>query len=289
MNWINKLIKRNHDTTEVLQTKDIPSNLWVRCNSCSSMIFKKDLIKNQMVCSNCDYHFFLNVKDRFKSIFDSHDYIEIELPSSIKDPLKFKDTTKYSDKLKAYKSKTQYSDAIAVAMGKINNVLSIVSVMNFDFMGGSMGSEVGEGIVFGINEAIKKKCPFIIFTASGGARMQEGMFSLMQMAKTSIAIEKLKEANLPYIVVLCNPTTGGVTASFAMLGDIHIAEKNAIIGFAGKRVIEQTIRKKLPDGFQTAEYLLEHGMVDYVSHRHNLKLVLGNILDIIMNKNIKIN
>ncbi len=285
MNWINKLIKKNSDSIKI--KKDIPDNLWIRCNSCNSILFKKDLIKNNMVCTNCNYHFFLNVNKRLQSIFDNEDFILLSLPQAIKDPLKFKDKDKYIDKLKSYKEKTNHSDAIVSAMGKINNVLSIASVMNFEFLGGSMGSEVGDGIVYSIEEAIKQKCPFIIFTASGGARMQEGMFSLMQMAKTSIAVEKLKEANLPYIVVLCNPTTGGVTASFAMLGDIHIAEKGAVIGFAGARVIEQTIRKKLPEGFQSAEYLLEHGMVDYVSHRKNLKTILGTILDLLINKTSK--
>jgi acetyl-CoA carboxylase carboxyl transferase subunit beta len=286
MNWINKLIKKNSDSQKT-KIKNIPDNLWIRCNSCNSIVFKKDLIKNHMVCTNCAYHFFLDVNSRLSSIFDNEDFIPLSLPASVKDPLKFKDKEKYIDKLKSYKNKTNQSDAIVSAMGKINKVLSIVSVMNFEFLGGSMGSEVGEGIVYSIEEAIKQKCPFIIFTASGGARMQEGMFSLMQMAKTTIAVEKLKEANLPYIVVLCNPTTGGVTASFAMIGDIHIAEKGAVIGFAGARVIEQTIRKTLPQGFQSAEYLLEHGMVDYVCSRKNLKATLGTILDLLIHKHRK--
>jgi acetyl-CoA carboxylase carboxyl transferase subunit beta len=281
MNWISNLIKKNVRNQPI---KDIPNDLWTKCPSCETMIFKKELIKNNRVCATCDYHFYVPVVERLKSLFDNQDYILLNLPLAIKDPLKFKDKEKYSDKLKNYQNKTHQNDAIISGYGKINNVSALVSVMNFEFLGGSMGSAVGEAIVFSIEEAIKKKCPFIIVSSSGGARMQEGMFSLMQMAKTTIAIEKLKEENLPYIVILANPTTGGVTASFAMLGNIHLAEKGAIIGFAGARVIEQTIRKKLPHGFQTAEYLLEHGMVDYVSHRKDLTKILGNILNLLVNK-----
>lgn len=281
MNWISNLIKKNVKTEIV---KDIPDNLWTKCPNCETMIFKKELVKNNRICQSCDYHFYVPVLDRLRSLFDNQDYVLLNLPSGIKDPLKFKDKEKYADKLKAYQQKTHQHDALISGYGKINNISTMVSVMNFEFLGGSMGSSVGESIVYSIHEAIKKKCPYVIVTSSGGARMQEGMFSLMQMAKTTIAIEQLKDANLPYIVILANPTTGGVTASFAMLGDIHIAEKGAIIGFAGARVIEQTIRKKLPTGFQTAEYLLEHGMVDHVSHRKNLTTTLGTILNILVNK-----
>jgi acetyl-CoA carboxylase carboxyl transferase subunit beta len=289
MNWINKLINKSHDKPTAAgavqtQAKDIPDNLWLKCPNCSTLLFKKDLEKNNQVCTNCDHHFFLAVEKRLESLFDDGKYIKIELPKGVEDPLKFKDKEKYIDKLKVYRQKTGYEDAFIAGYGKIGGNFVVVGAMNFAFMGGSMGSAVGEGFFFAANFAITKGVPFVVVSASGGARMQEGMISLMQMAKTTIAVEMLGEKKLPYIVVLANPTTGGVTASFAMLGDIHIAEQGATIGFAGARVIEQTIRKKLPEGFQTAEYLLAHGMVDTVVHRRDLKSVLENTIDILVNK-----
>ncbi len=284
MNWINKLINKKEFESE--QKKDIPDDLWIKCPSCSNLLFKKNLVKNLQVCSFCAYHFFLPVQDRLESLFDNGKYIKIELPKGLDDPLKFRDKEKYIEKIKAYRKKTGQYDALVAGYGKIGDNFSVIAVMNFAFIGGSMGTAVGEGFVSAASFAIQKKCPFIIVAASGGARMQEGMFSLMQMPKTIVAIEMLKDAKLPYIVILSNPTTGGVTASFAMLGDIHIAEKGATIGFAGARVIEQTIRKKLPEGFQTAEYLLEHGMVDIVVHRNDLRSTLANIIDILTNTKI---
>lgn len=281
MNWITGLIKK----TSVKSTqKDIPENLWVKCPECSSLTFRKDLVKNNQICPTCDYHFLLPVKARFNLLFDNHNYINVPLPKVKEDPLKFKGKDKYIDKLRIYQEKSPYPDALITAYGKINEVTTVLSIMDFTFMGGSMGTALGEGFVKSVDVAIAKKAPFVIVTASGGARMQEGMLSLMQMAKTTIAINKLKQAKLPYVVLLTSPTTGGVTASFAMLGDIQIAEKGATIGFAGARVIEQTMRKKLPEGFQTAEYLLEHGMLDIVVHRNDLKTKLGTILDLLMNK-----
>lgn len=285
MNWINKLISKTADSKSVeTQIKDIPDNLWMKCPNCLTLLFKKDLMKNDQVCNNCDHHFFLPVEKRLELLFDDGKYITIDLPKGLEDPLKFKDKEKYIDKIKSYRKKTGHEDGFIAGYGKIDGNFVVVGVMNFAFMGGSMGSAVGEGFLSAVNFAITKKVPFVVVSASGGARMQEGMISLMQMVKTTIAVEMLKDNKLPYIVVLSNPTTGGVTASFAMLGDIHIAEQGAMIGFAGARVIEQTIRKKLPEGFQTAEYLLEHGMVDLVVHRKNLKSSLGNILDILVNK-----
>ncbi len=285
MNWINKLRNKTVDYASAgTKLKDIPDNLWLKCPNCSALLFKKDLIKNDEVCTNCEYHFFLPVEKRLELLFDDSKYIKIDLPKGLEDPLKFKDKGKYIDRIKEYRKKTGQEDAFIAGYGKINGNFAVIGVMNFFFMGGSMGSAFGEGFVASVNFAIEKKVPFVIVSASGGARMQEGMISLMQMAKTSIAVEMLNENKLPYIVILSHPTTGGVTASFAMLGDIHIAEPKAMIGFAGARVIEQTIRKKLPEGFQTAEYLLDRGMVDMVVHRKNLKLELGNIIDIMVNK-----
>ncbi|MDR0483979.1 MAG: acetyl-CoA carboxylase, carboxyltransferase subunit beta [Alphaproteobacteria bacterium] len=286
MNWINKLINKSQEksTNTQAKAKDIPDNLWLKCPNCLTLLFKKDLEKNNQVCTNCDYHFFLPVEKRLESLFDEGKYIKIDLPKGLEDPLKFKDKEKYIDKIKVYRQKTGYNDAFIAGYGKINGNFVVVGVMNFAFIGGSMGSAVGEGFLFAVEFAINKAAPFVVVSSSGGARMQEGMVSLMQMAKTTVAVEMLAEKKLPYIVVLTNPTTGGVTASFAMLGDIHIAESGATIGFAGARVIEQTIRKKLPDGFQTAEYLLEHGMVDLVVKRSELKATLGNVIDILVNK-----
>lgn len=281
MSWLTNLISKKSKATVA---KDIPEDLWIKCPQCATLIFKKDLAKRQEVCPNCDYYFFLPVQLRLQSLFDDGKYMVLQLPEGLRDPLKFKDKEKYSDRIKAYRTKTGYSDALIAGYGKIGFTAVVVAAMNFRFMGGSMGTAVGEGFVKAAEHAIEKKCPFVVVTASGGARMQEGMYSLMQMPKTTVIIEKLKRKSLPYIVVLTNPTTGGVTASFAMLGDIHIAEKGATIGFAGARVIEQTIKRKLPDGFQTAEYLKDHGMVDIVVERKNLKSLLENVLDILVHK-----
>ncbi len=283
MNWITNLIQKK--PSNIANIKDIPSNLWIKCPSCSTLLFKKDLEKNLHVCNHCEYHFFLPVEKRLELLFGPN-YCKIDLPSGLEDPLKFKDIEKYSSRLKRYRESTSHNDAIIAGYGKIGLVSSVVAVMNFEFMAGSMGTAVGEGFVAALDYAITKKVPFIVCSCSGGARMQEGMLSLMQMAKTTVAVEKLKEAGLPYIVLLTHPTTGGVTASFAMLGDIHITEPHATIAFAGARVIEQTIRKKLPEGFQTAEFLLEHGMVDLVCERSALKEKLASILEVLIKKEI---
>ena len=282
MNWITNLI--NKKIPEGENKKDIPNGLWLTCPGCNTLLFKKDLAKNNVVCASCDHYFYLPAEKRLELLFNDGKYLKLKLPNGLNDPLKFKGKEKYSAKLKQNREKTGQIDSIIAGYGKIGLVNSIVAVMNFEFMGGSMGTYFGEGFVHAAEEAIKKKCPFIVVTSSGGARMQEGVFSLMQMPKTTVAVEKVKDAGLPYIVILVNPTTGGVTASFAMLGDIHIAEQGATIAFTGARVIEQTIRKKLPQGFQTSEYLLDHGMVDIVEPRHKIKDTLANILNLIINK-----
>ena len=250
------------------------------------MLFSKELKDSHYVCTSCGHHLRLYVEKRFKLLFDDEQYTLVELPSVQDDPLKFKDIQKYSDRLKSNRKKTGCEDAIQVARGKIGNIASVVAAMDFSFMGGSMGVAVGEGIVKAAKLALQDKEPLITVAASGGARMQEGMLSLMQMARTTAAINELKEAGIPYISILTDPTTGGVSASFAMLGDVNIAEKGCLIGFAGQRVIEQTIHEKLPEGFQRAEYLLEHGMVDMVVERAKMKEELVKVLQI-LTANIK--
>ena len=280
MSWLTNYVKPK--LRKVLNPKDTPDNLWHKCKNCGQMIFQKEFIANQYVCAHCDHHDRVPPKDRFDNLFDNGSYDLIALPSVNQDPLKFRDTKRYSERLKAARNTTGDEDAIKVGVGKIGGVTTVVAIQNFFFMGGSMGMAVGEGFIAGAKEALKIKAPFVILTASGGARMQEGILSLMQMPRTTVAIQMLRDAGLPYIVVLTDPTTGGVSASYAMLGDLHISEPGAMIGFAGKRVIEQTIREKLPERFQTAEYLQEHGMVDLVVHRHELKEKLGSVLAMLM-------
>ncbi len=246
------------------------------------MIFHKEFVANQYVCAHCDCHDRVPPKNRFDALFDNSNYTLLDLPEVKIDPLKFKDTKKYTDRLKAARSATGDTDAIKVAVGKIGGVDTVVGVQNFFFMGGSMGMALGEAIITAAKEALKLGVPFVLHTASGGARMQEGILSLMQMPRTTVALQMLKDAGLPYIVVLTDPTTGGVSASYAMLGDIHIAEPGAMIAFSGARVIEQTIGEKLPDGFQRAEYLRDHGMVDLVVHRHQMNEEIGKVLSLLM-------
>jgi acetyl-CoA carboxylase carboxyl transferase subunit beta len=246
------------------------------------MIFHRDLDANQDVCSHCDHHFRVGPEFRFKALFDEGSWTRIELPKAPIDPLRFRDRKRYSERLKEAQSKTGQSDAIEAAHGRIGGVPAVVAVMNFDFMAGSMGCALGEGLLAAARLAVLQEAAFVVVTASGGARMQEGALSLMQMPRSTIAIEEVKEVGLPYITILTDPTTGGVTASFAMLGDIAIAEPGARIGFAGRRVIEQTIRESLPEDFQTSEYLLEHGMIDMVVHRLELGAMLARILRILM-------
>lgn len=278
MNWLTEIVRPKIKKTT---PKEIADNLWVRCPNCNQMLFSKELKNSHYVCTACGHHLRLYVEKRFKLLFDDEKYTMIALPVVTEDPLKFKDIQKYSDRLKSNRKKTGCEDAIQVAQGKIGGIESVVAAMDFSFMGGSMGIAVGEGIVKAAKIALKNKQPLITVAASGGARMQEGMLSLMQMARTTAAINELKEAGIPFISILTDPTTGGVSASFAMLGDVNIAEKGCLIGFAGQRVIEQTIHEKLPEGFQKAEYLLEHGMVDMVVSRENMKSELVKVLKVL--------
>ncbi len=277
MNWLTNFVKPK--LSSLVKRKDVPEKLWNNCVSCGNMIHHKDLKQNLYVCINCNYHFRMSAEDRIKLFFEDGDFNEISPDKISDDPLKFKDKKKYKDRLKEYRRKTNRDDAFILIKGKIKDREIISGLMNFEFMGGSMGRAVGGAIVKGAKIAIEKKLPYVIVTSSGGARMQEGIVSLMQMPRTIAAVDLLNENNIPYIVVLTEPTTGGVTASFAMLGDITIAEQGATIGFAGKRVIQDTIREELPIDFQKAEYLKDHGMVDIVSHRKDLKETLYKVLD----------
>ena len=283
MSWLTEIVRPKIKKTT---PKEIADNLWVRCPNCNQMLFSKELKDSHYVCTACGHHLRLYVEKRFKLLFDDEKYTLVNLPSVQDDPLKFKDIQKYADRLKSNRKKTGCEDAIQVVRGKIGKIDSVVAAMDFSFMGGSMGIAVGEGIVKAAKLALKDKQPLITVAASGGARMQEGMLSLMQMARTTAAINELKEAGIPFISILTDPTTGGVSASFAMLGDVNIAEKGCLIGFAGQRVIEQTIHEKLPEGFQRAEYLLEHGMVDMVVDRAHMKEELVKVLSV-LTANIK--
>jgi len=276
MNWLTNFVKPK--LSSLVKRRDVPNKLWNNCVSCGNMIHHKDLNDNLRVCMNCDYHFRMTAEDRIKLFFKNNEYDEIKLDKISDDPLNFKDKKKYKDRLKEYRKKTNRDDAFILLQGKIEDKEIIIGLMNFEFMGGSMGRAVGGAIVKGAKIAVEKKLPYIVVTSSGGARMQEGIISLMQMPRTIAAVDMLNENKIPYIVILTEPTTGGVTASFAMLGDITIAEKGATIGFAGKRVIQDTIREELPIDFQKAEYLKEHGMVDIVSHRKDLRENLYKVL-----------
>jgi acetyl-CoA carboxylase carboxyl transferase subunit beta len=255
----------------------MPENLWVKCPETGQMIYYKDLEANQFVVPGSNYHMRMSAKARLAALFDGGDYETLPLPDVPLDPLKFRDERRYSDRLKDARNKTSLSDAVLVGAGRLDGQRLVAAAQDFDFMGGSLGTAAGEAVIAGMRAAVKRGVPFILFAASGGARMQEGILSLMQMPRTTVAVQELRESKLPYIVVLTHPTTGGVTASYAMLGDVHIAEPGALIGFAGPRVIEQTIREQLPNGFQRAEYLLDHGMVDMVVHRHTLRDTLSRI------------
>tara|TARA_Y100001970_G_scaffold105869_1_gene132609 strand:+ start:13838 stop:14680 length:843 start_codon:yes stop_codon:yes gene_type:complete len=277
MNWLTNFVKPK--LSALVKRKDVPENLWQNCPSCGNMIHHKDLKENLRVCNTCNHHFRMSADDRINLLFSKEETQEIELDKISDDPLNFSDKKKYKDRLKEYRKKTKREDAFILLNTKIGKSNIVCGLMNFAFMGGSMGRAVGGAIVKGAKTALEKKCPFIIFTSSGGARMQEGIISLMQMPRTVAAVELLNQNKIPYIVVLTEPTTGGVTASFAMLGDITIAEQGSTIGFAGKRVIQDTIREELPIDFQKAEYLKEHGMVDMVCHRKDLKRNLENIIN----------
>ena len=276
MNWLTNFVKPK--LSSLVKRKEVSEKLWSNCISCGNMIHHKDLTENLRVCMNCDYHFRMSAEDRIKLFFTEGEYNEISTDKISDDPLNFSDKKKYKDRLKEYRKKTSREDAFILLEGKINDKGLVIGLMNFEFMGGSMGRAVGGSIVKGAKISVEKKLPYAIVTSSGGARMQESIISLMQMPRTIAAIDMLNDNKIPYIVILTEPTTGGVTASFAMLGDITIAEKGATIGFAGKRVIQDTIREELPIDFQKAEYLKEHGMVDIVSHRKNLRDTLYNVL-----------
>ncbi len=281
MNWLTNLIRPK--IRSIVGQKDVPDNLWQKCPSCEGMLFHRDLAENMNVCNHCGHHLKISVAERLHLLFDGP-YKRVDVPSVPQDPLKFKDKKKYTDRLKDAQVKTGEKDAIIVAEGEIGGMPVVVAAFNFDFMGGSMGAAVGEGIVRAAETAVARNAALLAIPASGGARMQEGMISLIQLPRSVIAVRMVKDSGLPYIVLLTDPTTGGVSASFAMLGDIHIAEPGCMIGFAGKRVIEETIREQLPPGFQTAEYLKDHGMVDIVVSRKELKGTLSRILNLLMNR-----
>ncbi len=283
MNWIKNVVRPR--IRKVFQKKDAPDNLWIKCKACGEMIFHRDLIKNFHVCIHCGHHMPLGTKERLNLLFDGgadENYHILPVPEVVLDPLGFKDQKSYRDRLKEARKKTNMLDAITIARGKIKSREAVIGVQDFAFMGGSLGMAAGEAVIMGAECACKRRAPYIMVTAAGGARMQEGILSLMQMPRTTLAIQALQEAKLPYIVVLTHPTTGGVTASYGMLGDIHIAEPGALIGFAGPRVIQQTIRETLPEGFQSSEYLLAHGMIDMVVERNQLRDVLARLVHFLM-------
>jgi acetyl-CoA carboxylase carboxyl transferase subunit beta len=274
MSWLDRV----RNALPFTEKRDSPDNLWIKCPSCSEMLFTKEYEDNLNVCPRCEHHGRIGADARFGQLLDPG-FTVLESPKVKEDPLKFRDQKKYTDRLKAARLANPHPDALTNALGKIGGQKAVLGVQDFAFMGGSMGMAVGSAFVAGADRAIKEKCAYVICTAAGGARMQEGILSLMQMPKATVAISRLKRAGLPYIVVLTDPTTGGVTASYAMLGDVHIAEPGCLIGFAGQRVIQDTIREKLPEGFQRAEYLYDHGMVYMVVHRKDLKARLATLLD----------
>jgi acetyl-CoA carboxylase carboxyl transferase subunit beta len=277
MSWLTRSRQR---LTSFIARRETPDNLWTKCKSCGAMLYTREFEANLSVCPECGHHERIRADQRFEMLFDPG-WEQIALTSPPDDPLHFKDQKRYPDRLKAARSATGEQDAMQLAQGQIRGRQAVVGVQDFAFMGGSMGIAVGNAFVTAARAAIAAKCPFVLFTAAGGARMQEGILSLMQMPATTVAIQELKDAKLPYIVVLTDPTTGGVTASYAMLGDVHLSEPRALIGFAGARVIESTIRQKLPEGFQRAEFLVEHGMVDMVVTRQDLADTLGRLIGLL--------
>jgi len=280
MNWITNYVRPTINS--LFSRREVPENLWQKCSECGTMLFHRELSDNQNVCTSCGHHMHITPRDRFTALFDGGVFSEVAVPEPITDPLKFRDQKKYPDRMKAAQKKTDEKEAMLVASGEIGRTPIIAAAQDFSFMGGSMGMYVGNAIIAAAEEAVRLGRPLVLFSAAGGARMQEGILSLMQMPRTTVAVQMLKEANLPYIVVLTHPTTGGVTASYAMLGDVHISEPNALICFAGPRVIEQTIREKLPEGFQRAEYLLDHGMLDRVIPRTEMRAELITIIRMLM-------
>ena len=277
MNWIKNFVRPK--IRGLLGTKrELPENMWIKDPETGQMVFYRDLEANQFVVPGSGYHMRMAPDIRLKAMFDDGQYNTITLPQVAVDPLKFRDERRYLDRLKESKQKTGADDAVLAGSGSLDGLAVVMAVQDFAFMGGSLGMAAGEAIIVAMRTAIQKHCPFVLFASSGGARMQEGILSLMQMPRTTLAVRELREARLPYVVVLTHPTTGGVTASYAMLGDVHIAEPGALIGFAGPRVIEQTLGVKLPEGFQRSEYLEEHGMVDMVVHRHQLRETISRVI-----------
>jgi acetyl-CoA carboxylase carboxyl transferase subunit beta len=279
VNWINNI--RPKIRSLLTTRRELPDNLWVKCPDTGQMVFYKDLEANQFVIPGSEFHMRMGAQQRLRHVFDDGEYTKVPVEEVAQDPLKFRDGRRYTDRLKAAKSETELDDAVLVGEGKLEGRDAVVAAQDFRFMAGSLGMAAGEAVIAGMLRAVELRTPFILFAASGGARMQEGILSLMQMPRTTIAVQKLREAGLPYLVVLTDPTTGGVTASYAMLGDVQIAEPGALICFAGPRVIQQTIREQLPEGFQKAEYLLAHGMIDMVVHRHKMRETLGRLCRIL--------
>ncbi len=280
MNWISNYVRPTINS--IFSRRETPDNLWTKCPECGTMLFHRELVEHMNVCNECNHHMGISPRERFSTLFDGGIFAEIEVPEVPLDPLSFRDQKKYPERMKIAQKKTGEKDAILVVEGEIGRTPIVAAAQDFSFMGGSMGMYVGNAIIAAAERAVKLKRPFVLFSAAGGARMQEGILSLMQMPRTTVAVQMLKEAGLPYIVVLTHPTTGGVTASYAMLGDVQIAEPNALIGFAGSRVIEQTIGEKLPEGFQRSEYLLDHGMLDRVTHRKEMRGELITIVRMLM-------
>ena len=276
MNWISEYVPPK--IKSFFQRREMPENLWTKCDSCGQMVFHRELREALYVCTHCNFHMSIAPRERFATLFDGGLFTEVKVPEALADPLHFRDEKRYTERLRDARRKTGEHEAMLVAQGDIFGLRTVAAGQDFRFMGGSMGMAVGNAMLAAAETAVKLKAPLVVFTASGGARMQEGILSLMQLPRTTIAVEMVREARLPYIVVLTNPTTGGVTASYAMLGDIHIAEPDALICFAGPRVIEQTIREILPEGFQRSEYLLDHGMIDRVVSRRQMRDELGRIL-----------
>jgi acetyl-CoA carboxylase carboxyl transferase subunit beta len=282
MNWISNYVRPKINS--LFTRREVPENLWVKCDECGTMLFHRELAASLQVCTNCGHHMPISPRERFRSLFDAGMFTEVPVTRPIADPLGFRDQKKYVDRLREARKTTGEEEAMVVAEGEIARLKVVCAGQDFAFMAGSMGMYVGNAIIAAAERAVRRRCPLVLFAAAGGARMQEGILSLMQMPRSTVAVQMLKEAGLPYVVVLTHPTTGGVTASYAMLGDIQIAEPGALICFAGPRVIEQTIRETLPEGFQRAEYLLDHGMLDRVVQRKHLRNELASILRLLMNQ-----
>ncbi len=280
MNWISNYVRPRINS--LFSRREVPENLWTKCPECGTMLFHRELTENFNVCTSCEHHMGISPRDRFTLLFDGGIFTEVEVPEPVADPLQFRDQKRYPDRLKTAQKTTGEQEAMLVVEGEIGRTPIVAAAQDFSFMAGSMGMYVGNAIIAAAERAVALRRPLVLFSAAGGARMQEGILSLMQMPRTTVAVDMVREAGLPYIVVLTHPTTGGVTASYAMLGDIQIAEPNALICFAGPRVIEQTIREKLPEGFQRAEYLLDHGMLDRVVHRRDMKDELVQITRMLM-------